>query len=523
VTRQSTTLLFNTGTTFVRMGVTVWMGLVTARLLLTGLGADGFGGYAVLLAAGSLSALIGDSLWNSTMTRLALELGRDDRDRLREVFNTALAMFSVVSGLTLLVGLVLSGWIASLVNLPASITDRAVWPFRFVVLSFAIAMLGSPFKALLQAHQELARQAIVDTVDSLGRLAIALAIFLVGSGRLLWLCALLAMHATVIALLVASLAMMHHPDARPDLRRCRWDALRRLVRFGAWDVMATGSWRIRLQGTQLLLATAFAPATSAAYALAVYVGMLQLNFATALYRAVQPAILIAEGRGDRLTVHRLVLVSGKYMVLGMLLLLVPTMLESDALLGLWLGVGRVPADTALFTRLTVTWVAVYYLSVGYQMAAQGSEIYPAYALWLFGVDALTIGLATCAVLVAGSGAWSIPAIVLGLTVVLAAGRAVLVGRAISLPVREWIHHGVLPILITVAVTVPLCLLTQQAMEAGILRLAVISTLFPALALPVVWLFGVEEWERAHIRRVVLNVAGRLRAVRRRLIPACAGS
>src|SRR5262249_58756084 len=127
----------------------------------------------------------------------------------------------------------------------------------------------------------------------------------------------------------------------------------RLLRFGASDVLVTGAWRIRLQGTQLLLAAAFAPATSAAYALAVYVGMLQLNFATALYRAVQPAILTAEGRGDRLAVCRLVLVSGKYMVLGMLLLLVPTMLEADSLLGLWLGAGRVPADTALFTRLTI--------------------------------------------------------------------------------------------------------------------------------------------------------------------------
>src|SRR5262245_19888550 len=90
VTRQSTTLMLNTGATFVRMTFTVWMGLLTARLLLASLGADGFGGYAVLFAAASLSAIVGDSLWNSTMTRLALELGRRDRERLREVFNTAL-------------------------------------------------------------------------------------------------------------------------------------------------------------------------------------------------------------------------------------------------------------------------------------------------------------------------------------------------------------------------------------------------------------------------------------------------
>jgi len=515
--------MLNTGATFLRMGVTVWMGLVTARLLLTGLGQDAFGGYAVLFAAGSLSAIIGDSLWNSTMTRLALELGRDDRARLREVFNTAVAMFCVASVLTLVAGIVLSGWIPSLVNLPASIGDGARWPFRLIVLSFAIAMLGTPFKALLQAHQELTRQAIVDTVDSIGRLAIALAIFLIGSGRLLWLCALLALHAAVIALLVAGLAATHHPEARPDLRCCRRDALRRLVGFGGWDVLATGSWRIRLQGSQLLIGAAFAPAVSAAYALAVYVGMLQLNFATALYRAVQPAILTAEGRGDHLAVSRLVLVSGKYMVLGMLLLLVPTMLEADSLLALWLGAGRVPAETALFTRLTIAWIAVYYLSVGYQMAAQGSEIYPAYALWLFAVDALTVGIAAVAVLVGGAAAWTIPAIVLAMSVVLAAGRAVLVGRAIGLPVQAWLRHCVLPILTTLSVTVPLCFLTQQTMEPGVSRLILVCGLYPALALPVIWLFGVEDWERAHIRRVATSVAGRLRAFGRRLAPASARS
>src|SRR5262249_27602203 len=180
---------------------------------------------------------------------------------------------------------------------------------------------------------------------------------------------------------------------------------------------------------------------------------------------------------------RLVLVSGKYMVLGMLLLLVPALLEPDALLALWLGTGRVPAGTALFTQLTVAWIAVYYLSIGYQMAAQGSEIYGAYALWVFGVGALTLGLAAGARPVGGLGAWVIPVIILGMTVVLAWGRAVLVGRAIDLPLREWTRRGISPVLVAVSVAVLGCLVVQHAMKPGAGRLVTICGVYPSLALP----------------------------------------
>jgi hypothetical protein len=61
------------------------------------------------------------------------------------------------------------------------------------------------------------------------------------------------------------------------------------------------------------------------------------------------------------------------------------------------------------------------------------------------------------------------------------------------------------------------------MEAGISRLIVICGLYPAVALPVIWLFGVEEWERAHLRRVATSTVGRLRAFRRRFVPASARS
>lgn len=520
VNRQSTTLMLNTGATFIRMAITVWMGLFTARLLLAALGADGFGGYAVLFAAASLSAIVGDSLWNSTMTRLALELGRGERGQLREVFNTALATFGGAAALTLVAGFALSAWIPALVNVPSTVAEHAVWPFRFLVLSFAIAMLGTPFKALLQAHQELLLQAVVDTTDSLGRLTIAFTIFLsLEQDRLYWLCVLLAAHAGVVATLLAVLAMHHHCEARPAMRWFRHAQLRRLLAFGVWDILATGSWRLRLQGAQLLLAANFVPATSAAYALAVYVGMLQLNFATALYRAVQPAILTAEGRGNRVVVKRLVIVSGKYMVLGMLLLLIPAMLETETVLGLWLGADKVPPDTAVFTRLTTAWVAVYYLSMGYQMAAQGTPLYRVYALWLLCVDGVTLACAAVAVFVLGRPAWTVPALFLMMTVVLTWGRAVLVGRVIDLRVRDWLRGGVLPVVVAGLVALLVDGLARRATPPGAARLALVAGGYVALSLPIVWLFGLDGWERDHFRRVGDGFLQRLRTARRRLAPA----
>ncbi len=503
------------------MAVTVWMGLITARLLLSGLGADGFGAFSVLLAAAALSAIVGDSLWNSAMTRLALELGRGDRERLRGLFSTALILFAVAGVLTTLVGFALSAEIGGLLNVPASLATQVAWPFRLLVLSFAIAMLATPFKALLQAHQELPLQALVDLLDSSGRLLVAAAIAWTDGQRLPWLCALLVLHTLVISTLLAILAVRHHGEARPDLRAARWLHVRSLLGFGVWDSLATSSWRIRLQGTQLLLGAAFLPATNAAYALAVYLGMLQLNFATALYRAVQPAILTAEGRGDRVGVRRLVLVSGKYMVLGMLLLLVPAMTETATLLALWLGAGHVPAGTATFTRLTVAWVAVYYLSIGYQMAAQGTPLYRTYALWLLVVDALTFGLATIVVLGLGGAAWTAPAIILMMTLVLGAGRVVLVGGTIELGLGAWLRGGVWPVAIAAGAGLAYAAVLRGLMSPGMPRLLAVAGGNALLIGPTVWLVGVESWEREHLRRGAAEMLERVRAWRQGATPVSA--
>ena len=61
------------------------------------------------------------------------------------------------------------------------------------------------------------------------------------------------------------------------------------------------------------------------------------------------------------------------------------------------------------------------------------------------------------------------------------------------------------------------------MEPGASRLFVVCALYPALALPVVWLFALEEWERMHLRRTAASAAGLLRAFRRRLVPLSARS
>src|SRR5206468_1936726 len=117
--RQSTRLILNTSSTFARMLVSVGISLLTTRLLLGMLGETDLGIFGLVWAAISTVSIVSESLLNSTVTRLAMEIGRRDDQRLRRVMATSVVIFAAIAALMMLISLLFGGPVLGLLNIPS--------------------------------------------------------------------------------------------------------------------------------------------------------------------------------------------------------------------------------------------------------------------------------------------------------------------------------------------------------------------------------------------------------------------
>ena len=170
--KQSTRLITNTGATFVRMMLTIGLGLVGTRILLDHLGEVDFGLIGALGATGSLLAATKAALTTSAQRHFAYETGRQDWAALQCVFFTTWTLFTLL-GLALAVILAsLAPVVLSVLIIPEERAEAAWWVYHLSLLTIVITVWFTPFRAMLTAHQMIVVTSIADGIFGLLRLSL---------------------------------------------------------------------------------------------------------------------------------------------------------------------------------------------------------------------------------------------------------------------------------------------------------------------------------------------------------------
>jgi len=507
--RQSTLLIVNTGATYARMVATFGLGLATTALAIRAVGEDDFGLYGVVYAAIGLVALLTDGLNASVLRHLAHAIGQQDRTRLIEVLSTMLALLTIGAVLLGAVCLVLAQPILSTLTIPEGREDAAWWTLVWVVAGTVVTTIGSPFRSLLVARQSLIIVTLSEVAESVLRLGAAVAALLAAGDGLLVFAAGTSIASAGVTTGLAALCLIRYPDLRPRPAAVRRSHLRPLVSFAGWDTVAQGAWKLRILGRQILLNT-FGTAANAANSIATQVATYQGNLASQMARAAQPAITAAEARGDRATVHKLVVVASKYMVLAMTFIAVPVLLETNVLLTLWLG--EYPAHTVSLVRLTVAAMTLLWLTHGHMMALYAHGDLRNVILGSAAIELGAFAAAAAWIFLLNGPPEAAPITLVVGTVALNVMQAVAVGRLIDLPWQRWCRRTIVPITLVAGAATAAGLVPRLLLEPGIVRLGAVGAASAAVAAMCSWRIGMEAWEREHFVRVVRAAVERAAAL-----------
>lgn len=504
------------------MFLTVGLGILATRWALQTLGVVEFGIFAGLVSTVGILLVISDGLGEAVERFLAFEIGRGDPQRQREFFGTALAIMLAAMVVVLLAGLPLGKLVIDVTigGSPNVSAARAASPALFWAYASVLAGLGFqigsvPFRSMFRAHQALALLTVIDTLESVLRLLAVVAAMTAptGSDALLILCGATMLAQLATALAVTAFCMRLYPDARAGPRHFSRAALRELGSFAGWSILGTISYRLRMSGTPLLLLSAFGAVIAGAYAIAVQVAGYQLNISAAMGKAVQPAITQAAGRGDHASVRQLVPSLNKLATLLALFYLVPLVIETELVLDLWLMRGgratTIAPETAPFVRLMLLIMGLPWLYSGYHAAIMADGRIRFYMLSAVIIEAIGLGVATLAATMLGAPPAAVPAIGLATACFAMCFWVAHISRLMEIPLREWLTKTWGPVLAVALPGIAGAMVVHMLMPRDWPRLLVVGITYGAIAAPLMWVFGLSEFEKPHIRRVAGAAAARV--------------
>lgn len=352
----------NTVIIYVRMAVTILVGLITSRLVLQALGASDVGIYSAVGSAVALVSFITGALTATTVRFMNIEMGRaGDTNRMFNVCHVihiggALLLLAILES----VGL---WYIHRYLNVPPGKEADAMFVFQVSTVVACLGIANVPFQSLFTVHERFTTIALVDIVNALVKLGLVIGL-LYWRGNGLRVYALLMSVTTLISFIV-----YHWLCFRRWPSLVRWKpvgdpkAYKEVLVFNNYNLLSSASMIARSQGSNMLINAFFGTTVNAAYYYAGtvqnYVNQFIANFDTAA--APQITQNIGAGRSDRsIALTERVC---RICILLFLLLFFPLWCELDFILNAWLG-AKIPEGTVLMCRWTLLVAAASATSAG---------------------------------------------------------------------------------------------------------------------------------------------------------------
>lgn len=365
-------IAFNTSILYLKLVVSIIVGLFTSRLVLQALGASDYGLYSVVGGIVTLLNTIGITMISTSYRYISVELGKGEQGNINKVYNTILSIHLVLAIFLLLLGVVVGSWyVNNYLNVVDSKRPDALFVLYASLLTTSFYVVSIPSNGLIVAREKFLFTSIIEIVQFLFKLAV-IALFLMDyEGNRLKLYAIFMAVAQLIQPLTYTLYCNIHDKAitKWSFNSC-WADYKEIIIFTWWLLCGAVCVLGNNQGAAVVINLFFGTMVNAAYGIAMQVQNYILMFVRNLVQATSPQIMKNYGSGNEDRSLNLVYKISKYCFLVMLLIAIPAIVSIKEVLKLWLG--NVPQFTDVFVVLLLVNGLVTCLNSGFDALIQAS-------------------------------------------------------------------------------------------------------------------------------------------------------
>lgn len=496
---SSKRVLINTLSQYIRTVISVIVTLYTSRIVLQNLGVDDYGIYNLVAGVIALLSFFSDSLSTTTQRYLSYNQGRNDTLMMKKIFNNSVFTQTLIS-------IVLCSLLAfctpivfnRLLNIAPDRIFAAKSVYYFMIASLFANFQSTPYKAALIAHENIVYSSLVQILDALLKIPIAISLIYISQDKLIWYSGMSFGIVSLNLVLYFSYCVLKYPECR-GIKLFDFDLQlsKEMFSFMWWMIYSSGCVAARTQGIAILLNRSFSTAVNAAYGIGQQVSGQFMFLSNALTTAMRPLIIRAEGAGNREKMFRLCEITCKLAFILLGCVSIPAIIHMDDLLGIWLV--EVPEHTAMFCRyfLTACWIDELTLALMYANQAVGNV--KIYSLWVNSIKITTIPII-----------WLLLKFDYHLSILMLAfviiesicmiSRLVFLKINIHLSIRHFMNNVVYPIIAPIILTAVIVLYVSQYIDGWLCLINFIIS--PIVLLSMLLLFGLKSDEKSIIRNII---------------------
>lgn len=341
----------NTLYLYLRMLVTLVIGLFTARVTINALGVHDYG---LMNVVGGVMGFIGyfSSLLSQGTSRfLTVGLGKGNMKQLTHIFSACGTIHIVLAFVTLLLGETVGLWFVNYkLVLDPDRMFAANYIYQLSLFSCFLGITQTPYIASITSHEKMSTFAFMSILDVAFKLAIVLMLLYVDTDKLI-------MYSTFYFCVSLFMFFMYRIYCLRKFEECnmhlRWDAklYKEIWNYVGWNSIGTFAFMANSQGITVLLNLFFSTVVNAARGVATTVSSQVSGFVMNFQVASGPQIYKLYAVGDYANMNKLIRNTAKYSSYLLLFIGLPVFIKTEILINLWLG--NIPEYVIPFIRITL--------------------------------------------------------------------------------------------------------------------------------------------------------------------------
>ena len=323
----------NTAYLYIRMLVSLFVGLYTSRIVLKELGIVDYGLNNVVGSLLSLFTFIQGSLSTSASRFLAFEIGKKEKGDLNKVFCMTQNIHFIFAVIVLILAETIGLWyFYNKMVIPTDRFNACLVVYHLSILSAVFSILVVPYNAMIIAQEKMKAFAYLSIVNITSKLLIALSLGFTPADKLIAVLGFIL--SFIIRILYLNYCSRYFEESK---YRFIWDKsiIKEMLIFSGWSMCSYTRIAID-QASNLMLNLFFGPVVNAARAVANTVQQNIYAFVLNFQVSLNPQIIKSYAIKDNNRIDELVNLSQKISFSLLFILMFPILVNLRFILNVWL-------------------------------------------------------------------------------------------------------------------------------------------------------------------------------------------
>ena len=328
----------NTVFLYLRMFLTIVVGLYASRIVLNVLGVSDYGVYNVVGGLVNSLAFLNVGMMGASQRFISFELGKNEISRLKVVFSTSVITHVIIALIIIVILESFGVWfLNSKMNIEVDRMFAANWVLQFSIMTFVISVLTVPFNSCIIAHEHMNIYAYISIAEAVLKLGIVFCLRLLSVDYLILYSFLLLFVQILISVSFIIYASCNFAECHFEYVR-DVNLLKQMFSFAGWGMIGNTGFTLKDQGSNIIMNLFFGTTVNAARGIATTVNNIILNFASNVSMAMNPQITKSYASGNIEESLKIVYSGARLTFFLMSIIAIPFLINSDYILQLWLGI-----------------------------------------------------------------------------------------------------------------------------------------------------------------------------------------